>query len=101
MQSFVHRHHRTPHEASIATTHGNVMNWGGPYDILTRIAFPLMIRHSEATFRRAIADMARIAPGEHVLDVGCGTGTLALVARERVGTAGRVCGIDPAPKQIA
>src|SRR5262249_61478808 len=29
-----------------------------------------------------------------------GTGTLALLAKERVGAAGRVAGIDPAPRQL-
>lgn len=42
-----------------------------------------------------IADLVRLQPGEAVLDVGCGTGTLALVAKKRVGETGRVCGIDP------
>jgi ubiquinone/menaquinone biosynthesis C-methylase UbiE len=77
------------------------MNWGRPYDILTRIASPLMLGHSEHVVRRKIAEMAQLQPGERVLDVGCGTGTLALVAKERVGATGRVCGIDPAPKQIS
>lgn len=35
-----------------------------------------------------------------MLDVGCGTGRLALAAYVRVGATGRVTGIDPGPKQI-
>ncbi|HLO18132.1 MAG TPA: class I SAM-dependent methyltransferase, partial [Anaerolineales bacterium] len=42
-----------------------------------------------------------IQPGEMVLDVGCGTGTLALEVARRVGARGRVIGIDPGENQIA
>ena len=42
-----------------------------------------------------------IAPGEIVLDVGCGTGAVAMAMRRRLGTSGRVYGIDPAPQMIA
>jgi len=34
------------------------------------------------------------APGESLLDVGCGTGTLAITAKRRVGPTGTVHGID-------
>jgi ubiquinone/menaquinone biosynthesis C-methylase UbiE len=48
-----------------------------------------------------IVDLAQVQPGDTVLDVGCGTGSLALVAKERVGENGQVYGIDPAPRQIS
>nr|UBX54510.1 methyltransferase [Aspergillus sp.] len=41
-----------------------------------------------------------LAPGEHVLDVGAGTGKLAAHAAEIVGESGRVVGIDPLPARI-
>jgi SAM-dependent methyltransferase len=42
-----------------------------------------------------LADLARIQPGERVLDVACGTGVLARYVAQRVGPGGRVVGLDP------
>jgi arsenite methyltransferase len=41
-----------------------------------------------------------IAAGEHVLDVGCGTGLLAEHMADIAGPAGHVLGIDPLPLRI-
>jgi ubiquinone/menaquinone biosynthesis C-methylase UbiE len=41
-----------------------------------------------------LADRADLAPSERVLDVACGTGVVARLAAERVGTAGSVEAID-------
>lgn len=42
-----------------------------------------------------IAGEARIGLGDRVLDVACGTGVLACACLDRVGTTGRVTGLDP------
>ena len=55
----------------------------------------------ERAFRERLVELARLAPGESVLDVGCGTGTLAIAAKRRVGPAGVVHGIDASPEMIA
>jgi len=42
-----------------------------------------------------------LAPGATVLDVGCGTGASALPAAEKVGSRGRVIGVDLAERLLA
>ncbi|KAB2890358.1 MAG: methyltransferase domain-containing protein [Desulfobulbaceae bacterium] len=48
-----------------------------------------------------VADAAHIRPGQRVLDVGCGTGVLAREIASRIGSEGRVVGIDPNPGMVA
>ncbi|HWE80723.1 MAG TPA: methyltransferase domain-containing protein [Gaiellaceae bacterium] len=45
-------------------------------------------------------DLAALAPGDHVLDLGSGTGTDAFCAAVQVGENGRVVGIDFTDEQI-
>lgn len=54
----------------------------------------------ERPFRERLLELARLEPGESVLDVGCGTGTLAIAAKRRVGPTGIVHGIDASPEMI-
>lgn len=46
-------------------------------------------------------DLAKAAPGERVLDVGCGSGATMLALAERVGAAGRVLGCDISGPMVA
>lgn len=48
-----------------------------------------------------LMEVARLQPGERVLDVACGTGVVTRLAAERVGTAGRVAGLDVTPGMLA
>jgi len=50
--------------------------------------------------RRKQMALIGLKGGKSVLDVGCGTGSLSILARLAVGDAGRVCGIDIAPRMI-
>jgi ubiquinone/menaquinone biosynthesis C-methylase UbiE len=48
-----------------------------------------------------LAGLADLGPGERILDVACGTGVVARVAAERVGSAGSVAGLDLNPGMLA
>ena len=48
-----------------------------------------------------LIQIATLRPGERVLDVACGTGVVARLASEAVGTAGTVTGLDINPGMLA
>ena len=49
----------------------------------------------------ALFAVARLEPGESVLDVGCGTGPTTLAAARAVGPGGRVIGLDISGEMLA
>src|SRR5262245_19392880 len=92
--------HRAGHKAAtpaLPDTEGNMIRWARLYDLGTTV---LSFGRAPA-LRRKTVELARIAPGERMLDVGCGPGRLAILAATVAGPAGEVCGIDPAPEMIA
>lgn len=46
-------------------------------------------------------DLAAVAPGSRVLDLGCGSGEQTVIAALRVGEAGHVLAIDIAASMVA
>jgi ubiquinone/menaquinone biosynthesis C-methylase UbiE len=46
-------------------------------------------------------DEVKLTPGDRVLDIACGTGIVARVARERLGNTGPVVGVDVSPHMLA
>ena len=74
-------------------TQGSVIHWATPYDLLT----DRILRPSQDSIRL----LSRIKTGDHVLDVGCGSGRLTISAQKWVGPTGSAEGIDPAPEMIA
>ena len=55
----------------------------------------------ERAFREKLLRFADLRPGESVLDVGCGTGSLAVAAKRQVGPAGTVFGVDASADMLA
>lgn len=70
---------------------------------LTPLYDPLISRlMPETAIKGRLVDGARVAPGHRLLDVGCGTGTLAILAKQRQPEA-RIVGLaaDPDILRIA
>jgi ubiquinone/menaquinone biosynthesis C-methylase UbiE len=87
-------HHKTAH-AEAPGTLGNVIRWARYYDLAAK----LCSFGRDKAIRQKFVDLAAPQPGEKALDVGCGTGTLAIAMKPRVG-AGEVHGIDASPEMI-
>jgi len=50
--------------------------------------------------RRTLLEQAPLRPGDHALDIGCGTGTFATLLKQRHPSV-EVIGLDPDPKALA
>jgi len=59
------------------------------------------VPHIAAPLAEKLLETAALRPGERVLDVACGTGVVARLARERVGESGSVAGLDVHPGMLA
>jgi ubiquinone/menaquinone biosynthesis C-methylase UbiE len=101
MHSFARHRHNKASGATAKETRGLILNEGWRYDLKAWFHDIFSFRGQWRAFRQRTITQARLQPGEAVLDVGCGTGTLAIDAAHRVGSAGRVAGIDPGAEQIA
>ncbi len=85
-----------PRQPTAPDTPGRTIRWAEHYDIVVK----LLTLGREKTLRAETIRQAAIQSGASVLDVGCGTGTLTLLAKAEAGATGHVCGIDAAPEMI-
>jgi ubiquinone/menaquinone biosynthesis C-methylase UbiE len=70
-------------------------DWLTPaYDTLIRLTMP------ERAFKRRLIEQAKLRAGQRVLDLGCGTATLAILAK-RMQPDAVVVGLDGDPKILA
>ena len=76
---------------------GAVLHSALLYDAIVWFA----LRGRERELRRRLLDLSGARTGESVLDVACGTGTLAILAKETVGCSGTVCGVDASAEMLA
>src|SRR5262245_47063565 len=90
-------HHSERHETHPPATTGRLIRWARWYD--TSVSLMLLGRRKR--LRSATVELAQVQPGESILEVGCGTGDVALAAWKRMRGTGTVHGIDPAPEMIA
>jgi ubiquinone/menaquinone biosynthesis C-methylase UbiE len=74
-----------------------IIEWAAQYDLLAW----LLTHGRERELRERIISLAGVRAGDAVLDIGCGTGTLAIVASPHVGAAGSVRGVDASPSMVA
>jgi ubiquinone/menaquinone biosynthesis C-methylase UbiE len=76
-------------------TTGRVIHAARWYDMFGRV----ISLGRDTAIRETFVELSAPVPGENVLDVGCGTATLAIAMKSRVDT-GEVHGIDASPEMI-
>jgi ubiquinone/menaquinone biosynthesis C-methylase UbiE len=71
------------------------------FGALTRIYDPVVrLTTREGRFKELLLEQAALEPGQRVLDLGCGTGTLAIQAK-RLQPSAEVAGLDADPEMLA
>ncbi len=91
----MHRMHNHPQSRNGPETAGFTLHWAAQYDLFGGLVLGVNRPNS-----RMVVEMARIKPGDKILDVGCGTGGLTLTAERYAGPSGSVYGIDASLEMI-
>lgn len=92
----MHRMRNEPRIRNGPETAGTTLHWAGEYDIFSW----LMGMGTNARNSRMVIELAGVKPGDKVLDVACGTGSLTMTAESYARPGGKVYGIDASPEMI-
>jgi SAM-dependent methyltransferase len=87
-------------ERSMAADREGLAWQAGVWDRMSQIYVREVDKRFEPVVEELIA-RAALAPGQHVLDLGTGTGSVAIRAASLVGPGGQVSGVDPSPEMLA
>lgn len=92
--------HGTPathsHAHDSLETQGVTISWARFYDVLVRFIFV----GQQRKLIQSVIRLAQIQQGEKVLDVGCGTGTLAIATKRNAPADVEIYGRDASPEMI-
>lgn len=92
----MHKFQNEPKVKNSPQTTGTVLHRASQYDFHTSLlGLGVNGRNS-----KMVIELAKVRPGDSVLDVGCGSGSLTLTAKSVAGLTGKVYGIDASPEMI-
>ncbi len=80
---------------------GIALDQGWRYDLQVWFFDTFLVRGKLNELYTQVIERAQLETGTRMLDVGCGTGTLAIEAARGLRGSVAVAGLDPAPRQIA
>lgn len=89
-------HDESHHHTHDLETDGYTIGWAWFYDFFVRYFFTGKVK----TMMQSTVTLANIQAGEQVLDIGCGTGTLAILAKKTTGQNAEIYGTDASPQMI-
>jgi ubiquinone/menaquinone biosynthesis C-methylase UbiE len=92
----MHTFHKAPKSKNGPETTGATLPGRTHYDIFSG----LLGMGVNGPNSRMVVKLAQVKPGDHILDVACGTGSLTLTTQSFAGPDGKVYGIDASPEMI-
>lgn len=87
--------------AETADTSGAEANRGIDFPRVYDLLVLLLTRGRDRAYREDLLNLASVAPGDRVLDIGCGTGTQAIATWRRTQPGGSVVGVDISRNMLA